>query len=352
MADVTRRGADRARGDERAQLVLIAGFALAVTFVALALLLNTAIYAENLASRQSDAGAGDAIATSDVVERGLSKTLGYVNEHNADNRTHGQLSTNFTSAVNNWTELTNRQLAVDGTTVNGSVVRTTEGTRIRQANASRNFTAGGTAVGTGNWTLVADVEDSPHFELNASRADLYNVTSTPTNEELADAAFHVYFTNSSAEWRVYVFDGAGSDTVSVLTEHPDEDFHGDESDGDPSTDACSIQADSAVLRFQDGTLENQECDELAFASEFEEPYDIEYRNATQGDASQVRGRGTYDLLVNKTDVDRSPYYRADADRSPYTLTALSGATVDYSYRTRGVLASESFEIDPETDGGR
>lgn len=55
MADV-----DGPEGWDRAQLILVSGLTLAVTMLILVLLLNTAIYTENVATRGIDSDVGDA----------------------------------------------------------------------------------------------------------------------------------------------------------------------------------------------------------------------------------------------------------------------------------------------------
>lgn len=358
MADVTGPDAgsreDLSSEPDRAQLILVVGLALAVTLVALALLLNAAIYSENFASRQSHAPIDGVAGTGEHIERGLAKTLGYVNERNADNLTYAELRANFTAAAANWTELRNRELSLLGATMNVTTTSTTTGTRIRQTNSSRNFTAGDGLNGAPDWVLVSDVWSSPRFELNVSRKDLYSASFDTSSAAMADSAFHVYFTNGTHEWRVYVFEGAASNSVYVLTENPGEDFSGTPQGYDDfATDACSSRTDWVVLRFQEGTLGDRSCDELAFVSGFDEQYDIHFHNATQTDVlgdEVVRGKGTYDLIVGKSDVDRTPYFSAADDASPYTLTALANATVEYRYRTGGVTVTDTMVVEPDTFG--
>jgi hypothetical protein len=62
-------GARRDRGpDERGQLILVAGIALAILFVALALLVNAAIYTDNLATRGGDSAAEPLAYQAGVVD--------------------------------------------------------------------------------------------------------------------------------------------------------------------------------------------------------------------------------------------------------------------------------------------
>ena len=69
MADLSRPATDGRR--DRAQLMLVTALALAVVLVVLVLLVNTAIYTENLATRGVDVGADDALEHRAAVVDGV-----------------------------------------------------------------------------------------------------------------------------------------------------------------------------------------------------------------------------------------------------------------------------------------
>lgn len=79
--------------DRRGQLVLVAGFAIAVTFVVLALVLNGVIYAESVGTRTTDVGGRDALAAEDLAVEHVAATLPQAGDEGA-----------FGTAVESWTE--------------------------------------------------------------------------------------------------------------------------------------------------------------------------------------------------------------------------------------------------------
>ena len=84
MADVTR---------ERAQLILVSGLLIAVTMLVLVLLLNTAIYTENVATRGIDSDVGPAADVQEILDREVASMLnsqsGTVDTQNGVNETTG-----------------------------------------------------------------------------------------------------------------------------------------------------------------------------------------------------------------------------------------------------------------------
>lgn len=79
--------------DRRGQLVLVAGFAIAVTFVVLALVLNGVIYTENVGTRTADVGERDAIATEELAVDHVAEMLPYDGDEGT-----------FEGEIGSWTE--------------------------------------------------------------------------------------------------------------------------------------------------------------------------------------------------------------------------------------------------------
>jgi hypothetical protein len=91
-------------------MILVGAFALAMTFVALALLLNSVVYTENLASRDSDGGASEAIEYRSEAETSVSGIIGYVNT----NVPAGSRESEFLAAMNDWSDQTARYSSIEG----------------------------------------------------------------------------------------------------------------------------------------------------------------------------------------------------------------------------------------------
>lgn len=108
MADVTVSRRDRG------QMLLVGAFALSLVFVALALLLNSAIYTENLTTRSSGDDTQETVEFSRearLTARGILANL----------ESSGGSDAEFESAMNDWTDRAARHYTADGVTIGASV---------------------------------------------------------------------------------------------------------------------------------------------------------------------------------------------------------------------------------------
>ncbi|MEA5408398.1 hypothetical protein VB773_13045 [Haloarculaceae archaeon H-GB2-1] len=147
---------------DRGQLILVAGFALAVAFVALALVLNAAIFTGSLATRGENTGANDALAYRQTVETDVGELLQYANEVNASD-SYGDLETNVTVGVNEMSNLSARLQVRTGTVSNVSLQSSVSGTRILQNDTTaRRFT---NESGDSDWTMAEGVQQTRAFTI-------------------------------------------------------------------------------------------------------------------------------------------------------------------------------------------
>ncbi len=124
--------------NERAQILLIAAFTLAVIFVGLAIVVNGAIFTQNLASQGLSNG-GDALLLyrADMIQS-FGETLDYVNEQggNTSTKIEDQLTENLTQQgrrMRNYTHVNGRDISVN-------IVSTESGTYIEdQAGPPNDF---------------------------------------------------------------------------------------------------------------------------------------------------------------------------------------------------------------------
>ncbi|MFW5924073.1 MAG: DUF7261 family protein [archaeon] len=289
-------------GRSRGQVILVAALGIAVTLVALALITNTAIYTENLATRDTVNGQ-TAVAFQQSVESGASGLLALANRYNATD--HSTIQSQFDSDVAALRNGTESSSARYGDLESVSVVNATNGSRIAQ-NASRNFTD---ASGAENWTLATDVEQTRRFQMNVS-----------TSELSATDPFTVTVSNGSAQWTAEIAQD-DADTANVTVD-----------DGDNTT-SCTVDTSdtgSVVVDLTEGTAGGDDCDTPLFASSVSGQYDISFDNSTN-----VTGR--YVLFVDRTpdaieaDLADDPYV-APADDGPTLQPALYDATLHVSVR--------------------
>ncbi|MFW5900746.1 MAG: DUF7261 family protein, partial [Halodesulfurarchaeum sp.] len=111
---------DRSRG----QIILLAGFALAIIFVSLALILNTAIFTENLATRETDDGHDALDLQQAVIETG--DVL--LRETNHDGGDYPELLRTYRAWIHDYRDAENTHAIARGSIREVRVVETHNGT--------------------------------------------------------------------------------------------------------------------------------------------------------------------------------------------------------------------------------
>ncbi|MFB6178315.1 MAG: hypothetical protein ABEI77_01165 [Halorientalis sp.] len=319
---------DRSRG----QIILVTGFALAVSFVALALVLNSVIYTENLATRSESAKASDAVtAKSDMVEA-TEAIIKYVNDHNASGASsYDPLREQVQLGVNNTTQYARRFRVVSGQAVNATLVATDEGTWINQSHTERNFTD---AQGNTTWTLVNDTTGVRRFSMN-----LTDLSKLADKSDSTEQNFTVAVRNQSASpktWTLAVFhdDTKGTYNVSVAT-------------GGTYQSHCNVTASSVThfwVNVTQGTVNGTSCRPLRFAAGMGSTYDVSYLHSDNV-------FGTYQLLVNKTigdvrSTDDTTYNATGALKPPITDRAIYGAKLLVAYQSQHVEYQTDAQVHP------
>jgi len=308
MADLRPRAGDRV-DRERAQLVLVTALTIGVALVALVLLVNAAIYTENLATRDPDVGDEEVLDYESTMVEAVGGVTDRENGNEYDD--YANVSKNVTDGVLTASDHVGRTALEHGRTaaLNESTLSLTKGQFIRHDNASRNFTA---ANGSTDWTLAADV--------NASRrhvAEIHKGRLVPTNASNAssDGAFHVVLKDrvTDDEWHAYVYENGTTDNVSIAVKP------GGVSNAE---EVCSVNATSVTVDFTLGTLDGEECPGMRWGESIPNEYDLRYEN---GD----RANGTYEVTVEGTN---SSLPLSD-DTSPRVSPAVYSVEVEVRYRS-------------------
>jgi len=143
--------------DGRGQLLLVAGLALALVFIGLALVVNSAIFTENLASRGETAGGDGALAARAATEANAGTAIRQANYYNPSAPVDA-----FNRSLRNVSTQTESLSATSGTLSNVTYVDHRNGARI---NGSINKT-------NSNYTVVGDVERVPGK--NGTRGLVFN----------------------------------------------------------------------------------------------------------------------------------------------------------------------------------
>ncbi|MFW6458634.1 MAG: DUF7261 family protein [Halodesulfurarchaeum sp.] len=291
----------------RGQILLVAAFALAVIFVALALILNTAIFTENLATRETADG-HDAI---DFHESLLETGDILLRVTNEEESSYEALVSSYRDRIDNYSDAELAQGLTRGTLQNVTLLGTHNGTAINQSDGPTFESDRGNST----WRLANDVTDT--------RAGTINVTDVDSN---ATVVFNA--TNESAQWKLAV-NQTDSSTFGVSLETPTE------------TRSKLFETDSLEIQPTNGSIENETWSDLKFQKAFPDGYDLWIRNGTNA-------TGTYRLIVDKkaSAIDWSAS-NIDPETDPRKTPAIYNATVQLELAREDLEYQANVTVAPE-----
>jgi len=321
MADLRSRLRERTSDadEERAQLVLVTALILGVALIALVLLVNAAIYTENLATRDPDVGDEEALEFEAAVVEGVG---GIVDRENANEYdTYDAVRTNVSASVevlNGHLERTKLENGIIAS-MNLSTTSYSEGRLVLHTNSSRNFTA---ADGSADWTLAENISETRDYVATVEEDQL--VPTTASNAS-SDGAFTLILDGGtlSNEWHAYVYENQSTNEIAVAVKP------GDVSDPANATEVCSVDATNATIDFTAGTIDGQKCSGLTWAEAIPDEYDVRYENGNNAS-------GTYEGTLNGTDsnlLNIGDLLMEDTDSSPRFVPAVYSVRVQFTYRS-------------------
>jgi len=319
--------------DDRGQLLVIIALLLAMTLIALAVILNAAVFTENLGTRESaDSDRATVYAVS--VESAIDGNYERTNDNATRKAVHAR--TTFNDSLETWENQQTEKVAREGAVFRAEWT-THVGWRLEQ-DEDRSFTPAdnpdATAWDLSNGTNVRNVST---FEMNVTRADLFDGTTGLTSIE--DEAFRLNVSDSTTTWELYVFRNSDNSTIVVYDGDPttEVDFGG----LIDSTDSCVRATDRAVIDVRNGTFNGTDCGALEVPSSMDGRLDIRYENVrNSSDGEQVNG--TYTVVVNGSDAvpktGGEPTKFNRSGEAPPTATAVVYA-VEYEtyYEQEGVV---------------
>jgi len=313
--------AGRRRGDDRGQLLLVGSLALAVVFVSLALLLNTAIYTGNLATRDAGVDAGPAV---EYVSESRSAGVDAVASVNRRNNTSAaDLTRAFDATMTRWDDLAAHHRAVAGDVTAVDVAGVTNGTRIQQDDASRDFT---NASGAENWSVASGVSDVRSVRLTVDGA----VLADSPSDFVADEVFHINVTDDDGTRSAYVYDTGSGPEVRVV-------------DGGTATtcSAGSAPDETVVVDVSNASVGGAPCPALGGLDDTAGTASVDYRDA--GAAG-----GTYTMVVDEPPSNLSlSGLNAAGSGSPYWTYAIHSAELTVTYRTDELDYEATVGVVPE-----
>lgn len=354
-----RRGSDDATS--RGQIILVGGLALAVTLLVLAVVLNSAIYTENLATRGRGTAPTDVVDLRGDVEGGIGAVVEHANRANGG-ADYGTLQSAYDAALDDWGSMAARHAAVDGRSVSVSRSGEMEGTRIVNASPGTPFTPRtdpttvdafgnrGESYATPNWLVATDVRVRSFVLDDVALSSL--ASSTPGDPKGSGAFFVEVRDAADADaWRVAVYEDGGSLAVTVY-----------DADAGSVVGTCSTGEPTALVDLTGGALNARPCDALDFLGDVTGLADVYYVNADDV-------AGTYELTVDraghgaggtlKDAVDAAnygsqcagpTYYDDPATGSPSAAAGLYSATVDLRYDDRSLTYDAAVRTAPGEPG--
>lgn len=319
MADLI--GSDGERRD-RGQIILIAGLTLAVTFLALALIANTAIFTENLATRGDTTGSSDALLFRHEVEESAEDTISYLNENNVSDLPE-KAETNIEENLSVQTSVKSARQGrvVDvGVDPSSAVVEA----RLSQENNSRAYT---NATGEANWTLARNASQIRNAEFNVSTDDLENVT-----KENRSRAFNFLVENESSNgfWNMTVYEPkSASEDMNVTVED----------EGGLITTCSESSANGyIVINVTGATVDGLSCSELNTG--FPGQNTTSFQN---GD----KIAGNYSINLSQAEDVRESDYNESAN--PVAEVEIESLTVSFTYETDSLRYETEFEVAVDAD---
>lgn len=319
MADIGREPSWR-DGTDRAQLVLVAALAIAVAMVVLVVLLNGAIYTQNLAMRSPDAGGHDALQFRAASASAVAEILD--DENGAEYDNHALVRRNVSDGVERYGQLAARSnLGTGGAyaAINESSLSLSDGWLLRQTDGSRNFT---NRSGEESWTFVASTPAVRQYDITITDAAALFSTATPST-----GAFNVTVRgNGGNEWRLYVYEDSGT-KIAVKN-----------GTGSVSTDVCTPSLEPRI-DLTAGTVDGDPCPALEFGKGTSSPYNVSYRNGAEA-------VGTYNLTVDTTSVAGENFIAVGAGPSPYQVPAVYDVRFTLVYDTSALRYADSIRVAP------
>ena len=316
---------------DRGQILVIVGLLIAVILVALALVLNAAIFTENLSTRET---ADSEKPSSYAADTGSTIADVYNRTNDNDTRKAVYANTSFNESLETWADSRSDTAAENGALFVADWT-TYVGWRLEQ-DEDRSFTPADDDSTT-EWALSngTNVRNVSTFEMDVSRDDLYEGDD---QDDVKNNAFNITVSDGSDDWTLYVF----KDNTDIVVHSGDPGAFSSLSDLLSASDTCTQDSSRAVIDLRNEKLAGDDCSALDFSPAVSGPLEIRYGNVQATDGTE-RVNGTYALVVNgsdavATDADGHPKRFNVSGKMPPTATAVVyAARYDTRYQRKEVV---------------
>lgn len=375
--------------DDSAQMILVGALALAVVFVGIALVLNSAIFAENLATRANQQAPSQINSIQQESVQSASQAIDHHNHDPSSHASYTELETRLQDSVQEWSDLQIRDSAREGRYIDVDITSMRRGTRVTQDDGSQFkpqddglLDSVVDLVTDSSWAVTPRDYQIRDFRMTLERDNIGGGTSiyteakvstflgkltTSTSLETDDPTpfTMVYDVNDDDTYEhavsIYRPDGGDSDDVSIT--------YYNTSTG--STTTCQVDAPSTFdVDVSGGEVEGGDgtCDEVFdFQSESDDPYQLIFVEGeeVEGDYQFIvdEPRGTMENEYNNGLLDAlsctlstctfEDYYEDHVSHddtyspsSPYVEPAIYSAEVTVNYQSNEVSSTSTVRIAP------
>lgn len=329
-------------GRDRGQLLLVAALVLAALFVSLSVIVNTAIFSENVASQQDSSGT-EALQGRHEAETMAADLLASANRKNNSN--NATLGDGVRGGLDHTGGAVQLEQARRGslTTMTLRTSQQNNGTIIYQNKSNALESADSTDSTPGDWTVVTDV--NRRASGNGTRAFRLNLTQVSPRFTIKTVEYGPDAV-SSDEWRMEVepIGSVGSGNDVEIKVDP----------GVSGSDTCTktLTENYVTIDVTGGTVAGTPCDALQgdgrFAHGVGDRYNISFEDGDQA-------TGNYSLVTRNTtawsqaETDTNGDFQlnhAGSGKSPYGRAAVYNTTVVYEHRSSKLVYVTNISVAP------
>lgn len=305
------------READRGQLFLVTALAIGVASIALILLLNGAIYTQNVSSRALAADDRQAIGETETFIEGAEGLL--VAENDQEYDTKAGVYRNLSLAIDDFEALQRRHNLKRGVYTGTTGLTLSNGTTLHQ-DTSATFNS---SDDDANWEMASNVDGIRNGTIVIESADF---TSDPTNE-----SFVFQIRRSGNVWNLSVFEDGGGLNISTDT-------------GGSYTRVCTSAYNSTpvTISLTNASINGSTCSDIAYWNDVSQPYRIEIfrgENAT----------GTYSLTVNNSTAVSE--FNPPGGQDPYFVPVIYSVNGTYEYQSSSLNYSKTFRLAPGEPNG-
>lgn len=352
IADVYRIGDDDGQRS-RAQMMLVGAVVLAVVLVALALVLNSVIFTENLATRDQGSDIQDATQFRSETRGSVAGSIIHVNDFHRGGDFSNLYNTEYDPVLRNFSEMNADARAIGGTSATVEDEYGHPGTQIVDDNESATQPFLPKSLIPVNWTVAQNVTFR-RFTMNAKKNLLSNVSESTAKNSLKSGESTIFFIefedSKNRIWHLGIWRTVSNTAqVNIVSLN--------ETSGDFS-EVCRSTAPTVELDFSHQTFEGTHCDAFEFTEDIDGKTTIRFWNG-------LLASGTFRLTVDRAedslrDVVNSAnygnqcffqtYHNSSSDGSPYTQPAIYSTIVDASYRSSSAEYDGDVYVEPKPIG--